>query len=416
MYILSQLNDIRKGRSRVLFRKIGRAIDYLLALLFFPLILLLLFFIRGIRKWKHVRFGYFVSYRIGHFAADAGILFAEAKKNKTYLDFYFIPKPVSNMQWYKMICRNFNVTKVAEAFYRIDRMVFNDSMHRIIAPMERLGSRDKNGILNSIHDTIPFLEEEDLFCKRWLLDKGWQNDQKFVCLMIRDSTYLQKHIPDKDFSYHNYRDSEIDTYLDSVKTLTEMGYWVIRMGKVAKKKLTYNHERFIDYPFLKDQNDLLDIWLMANCYFVISTGTGLDAIADIYRRPVVYLNLLPLSNIVSWSYAITVPKYLKWKETGKYLSFLEHLNNNYCHSEKYKDSKIRIEDLSSEDISEAVLELESRLRGKWIETDEDKELQERFWKLLKGWENFSQLHGWTHPKAKVGSSFLMKMGKDFFKV
>lgn len=82
MYILSQLNDIRKGRSRVLFRKIGRAIDYLLALLFFPLILLLLFFIRGIRKWKHVRFGYFVSYRIGHFAADAGILFAEAKKIK----------------------------------------------------------------------------------------------------------------------------------------------------------------------------------------------------------------------------------------------------------------------------------------------------------------------------------------------
>ncbi len=413
-YILSQLNDIRKGWSKVFFRKIGRAIDYLLTFLFFPLISLLLLFIRSIRKWKHIRFGYFVSSRIGHFVADVGISFAEAKKSREYLDFYFIPKPISNMQWYKMTCRNFNVTKIAEAFYRIDKIIFKNSLHRIIPPAERLNSRDKNGVLSSNTDLIPFTKDENIFCKNWLKKKGWKEDEAFVCLMVRDSAYLQKYMSGRNFSYHNFRDTQINTYLNSVKLLVEMGYWVFRMGKVANERLDYNHERFIDYPFSMDQNDLLDIWLMAHSYFTISTGTGLDSVADIYRRPALYLNLIPLSNINSWAYSITVPKYLKWKKTGEYLTFKEYLNNNYQHSEKYQEVGIMIGNLSSEDISKAVLELESRLRGEWNETYRQKELQERFWKKLKGWENFSKFHGWKHPEARVGSHFLNKVGSEFF--
>ncbi|AAN48798.1 TIGR04372 family glycosyltransferase [Leptospira interrogans] len=415
-YILSQFKEIRRNGWRALLRKIGRAIDYLLTFLFFPLILLLLFFIRGIRKWKHIRFGYFVSSRIGHFVADVGISFAEAKKSREYLDFYFIPKPISNMQWYKMTCRNFNVTKIAEAFYRIDKIIFKNSLHRIIPPAERLNSRDKNGVLSSNTDLIPFTKDENIFCKNWLKKKGWKEDEAFICLIVRDSAYLQKYMSGRNFSYHNFRDTQINTYLNSVKLLVEMGYWVFRMGKVANERLDYNHERFIDYPFSMDQNDLLDIWLMAHSYFTISTGTGLDSVADIYRRPALYLNLIPLSNINSWAYSITVPKYLKWKKTGEYLTFKEYLNNNYQHSEKYQEVGIMIEDLSSEDISKAVLELESRLRGEWNETHRQKELQEQFWKELKKWKNFSKYHGWLHPEVRVGSHFLMKMGKDFFKV
>ncbi|AXX16260.1 TIGR04372 family glycosyltransferase [Leptospira borgpetersenii] len=398
----------------VIYKKINRLFEYLFALILFPIILLILFFIHAIRKWKHIRFGYFVSSRIGHFVADVGISFVEAKKSKGYLDFYFIPKPISNMQWYNMTCRNFNVAKIAEAFYRIDKIIFKNSLHRIIPPAERLNSRDKNGVLNSNTDLISFTKNENIFCKNWLKKRGWKEGEAFVSLMVRDSAYLQNYMSGRDFSYHNFRDTQINTYLSSVKLLVEMGYWVFRMGKVANERLDYNHERFVDYPFSRDQNDLLDVWLMAHSHFVISTGTGLDAVADIYRRPTLYLNLIPLSNINSWAYAITVPKYLKWKKTNKYLTFKEYLKNNYQHSEKYQEAGIMIENLSSEDISEAVLELESRLRGKWIETDEDKELQERFWKELKGWENFSKYHGWLHPEARVGSHFLNKVGSEFF--
>ena len=44
------------------------------------------------------------------------------------------------------------------------------------------------------------------------------------------------HIKD-DWSYHDYRDVEISTYEMAVKYLLNEGYFVIRMGKTAEKKL-----------------------------------------------------------------------------------------------------------------------------------------------------------------------------------
>ncbi|MDI7166493.1 TIGR04372 family glycosyltransferase [Leptospira santarosai] len=413
-YLLFQFTEIRSKGWKGLLGKISRFFDYVFLFFFSPVLFVLLLFVHAIRKWKHIRFGYFESSRIGHFVTDVGISFAEAKKNSTYLDFYYIPKPISNKQWYIMTCRNFNVSRIIEAFYRFDKKFFKDSKHIILSPMERLGSRDKNGALNSVSDLISFTDYENEKCKTWLEEKGWKNGQAFVCLMVRDSAYLQKYIAGKDFSYHNFRDTEINTYSNSIKLLVEMGYWVIRMGKVANEKLDYSHERFIDYPFLKYQNDLLDIWLMANCRFAISTGTGLDSVADVYRRPTLYLNLIPLSNINSWSCAITVPKYLKWKKTGEYLTFKEYLENNYQHSEKYENAGILIEDLSSEDISRAVMEFESRINGKWVETFIEKQLQDIFWTELQNWKGFSKFHDWKHPHARIDTGFLEKLGSRFF--
>lgn len=39
---------------------------------------------------------------------------------------------------------------------------------------------------------IEFLPEEELFAKNWLRKYGWKENEKFVCLLVRDSTYLKK--------------------------------------------------------------------------------------------------------------------------------------------------------------------------------------------------------------------------------
>ena len=75
-------------------------------------------------------------------------------------------------------------------------------------------------------------------------------------------------------------------------------------------------------------------------------------------------------------------------------------------TEEYEDAKIKVQDLSSKEILQAVLEMEERLNGTWKEKDEDQELQKRFWEILKKNNNYSKVHGFIHPEARVGAHFL----------
>ncbi|EKO08647.1 TIGR04372 family glycosyltransferase [Leptospira interrogans] len=406
------LREIKKRGFRFFVQKISKVMEYSLILLCFPLIFICLCMVRFVKGWKHIRFGYFVGSRIGHFVADAGIAFSE-KKISNYLDFYFIEKPISNYQWYKIVSRSFHVYPFIKYFYKFDKMIWKNSIHTFEPAIAKSGSRDIHGALCASSESMYFLKKEETFCRNWFYSKGWKGE-RFICLTIRDKAYLQETFNDIDYSYHDYRDSDIKSYRKSVEELNQLGYWVIRMGKIAKEKLDYNHEKFIDYPFLKDKSDLLDIWLMANSHFTITSGTGIDSVSDVYLRPMIYINFLPLPTLNSWRFTITAPKFLRWKQNKRYLTLNECLEHCYHHSGKYEEAEIMVEDLSSEDISEAVLELESRLRGEWNETHRQKELQKQFWKKLKKWENFSKYHGWLHPEARVGSHFLNKVGSEFF--
>lgn len=415
-YIINQLKEIRKGGLEVLLRKVTKVIEYLFVIILFPFILSCLYLVHAIKKWVHIRFGYFVAVRAGHFAADVGIAFSERSlADDKNLDFYFIEKPISNSQWYNMVLRNFYVFPFVKYFYKIDKLIWKDSSHRIEPPMAKYGSRDIFGVLETASSAMQFLQKEDDFCRSWLSKRGWKDSEKFVCLLVRDEAYLQRVYSQSNYLYHNYRNSDIKSYTKTIKELNRLGYWVIRMGKYANQKLEYKNKKFIDYPFVDDQNDLLDIWLMANNYFTITTGTGIDGVSEVYLKPMVYVNYLPLSHMNSWGRAITVPKILKWKKNKRKLTLEEYLDHNYLQAKKYQDAGIIIEDLSSDDILEAVLELESRLSSAGNETQKEKELKKKFWNILKNWNHFSLYHGWLHPDAKVGFGFLRKMGPGFLK-
>ncbi|WP_061235923.1 TIGR04372 family glycosyltransferase, partial [Leptospira weilii] len=357
------LKKIKEKGFRFFLQKIFKIIEYSLIFLCFPLIFICLCMVRLVKGWKHIRFGYFGASRIGHFVSDAGIAFSE-KKISNYLDLYFIEKPISNYQWYKMVSRSFHVYPFIKYFYKFDKMIWKNSIHRFEPTGTKHGSRDIHGTLQASSVFMPFSKEEEAFCRNWLYNKGWKGE-KFICLIVRDKAYLQKTFNDRSYSYHNYRDSDIRSYRKSVENLNQLDYWVIRMGKIAKQKMNYNHEKFIDYPFLKDKSDLLDIWLMANSFFTITSGTGIDSVSDIYLRPMIYVNFLPLPTLNSWRCSITAPKFLRWKQNKQYLTLNECLEHCYLRSEKYQEAGIMIENLSSEDISKAVFELESRLRGEW---------------------------------------------------
>ena len=73
---------------------------------------------------------------------------------------------------------------------------------------------------------------------------------------------------------HDYRDSEISTYVEAAEVLAEMGYTVFRMGALVKETLVSKHPRVIDYATNGMRTEFLDVFLGAYCAFCISTGSG----------------------------------------------------------------------------------------------------------------------------------------------
>ena len=62
---------------------------------------------------------------------------------------------------------------------------------------------------------ISFNNEEKIKGEEILREFGIPESAKFVCLIVRDSAYLDRYKDQtlKDFSYHNYRDYDIDNFL-----------------------------------------------------------------------------------------------------------------------------------------------------------------------------------------------------------
>ena len=120
---------------------------------------------------------------------------------------------------------------------------------------------------------------------------GLERDQPYVCLCVRDASYLAETNPTRDWSYHDYRDSHIGDYVQMAEVLVSRGYAVIRMGKIVTEPFTVDNNRVVDYASSPLRNDFGDIYLFANCSFCISTSTGMDALAFLFRRPVGMVNL-----------------------------------------------------------------------------------------------------------------------------
>ena len=56
----------------------------------------------------------------------------------------------------------------------------------------------------------------------------------------------------------------------AIEYLVESGYHVVRLGKGTKKPFMFSHENFTDYAVSQFRCDFLDVWLCANCFFMMS--------------------------------------------------------------------------------------------------------------------------------------------------
>ena len=98
-------------------------------------------------------------------------------------------------------------------------------------------------------------------------------------------------------------------------------------------------------------------------------------------------------------------------ENGKELSLTEHLDNSFLNTYQYKDKKIKIVNLTSDEIKCAVQEMINRLDDLCL-TNKQSQDQSKFWNILENHKLYDKYHGVRDLNASFGTSFL-KNNQDF---
>tara|TARA_B100001013_G_scaffold201679_1_gene122174 strand:- start:360 stop:1604 length:1245 start_codon:yes stop_codon:yes gene_type:complete len=388
--------------------------------------------IRIIEPVLSIKILFLYSKRIGHFVCDSvlqAIKLEHLPKNVRHIIWF--EEPSSNSQWSKMVLRNLPSNPLFENIDYWNRKIPGGEKHSQDSIVHST-SRDTEGLVGRSSFEFSFLEDEEAKALKWLQSFGWKKGEPFVCLIVRDNSYLEQseHLKDfkVDWSYHSYRNSDISDYKLAIKWLVGQGAWVIRMGKIVSKPLGLDHPRIIDYPFEETKCDLLDIWLFSKCDLCISTLLGADEISSAFRRPKLHINFVPLFDIHSWANAMCVPKKLFWIESGKELNLEEYLKHCYISSDRYEKAGIDIKNLSSNEILESVKECWEDVTNNFS-IKRNISAQKEFWSILmKTQEKYHGMtlplsntqflekkHGWIHPQARMANTWLESRNEDFFK-
>lgn len=358
-----------------------------------PLAIIPLLLIALLRPFLLIRVGFLHNDRLGHFGGNTELLILERKetlikkKDKKIVDLYYLPRKISCNKTLEIMWKR--VLIILPRFYLrplclIIRSIPFLSNH--IAWKTSNEDRDINNLMDKYPASLSFTEEEDNFGKSKLKEFGLPSTAKFICLNVRDSAYLNS-IGMNNHEYHNFRDSNIDDYILAAEELANKGYYIFRMGVNVNKKFTTNHPKIFDYANNGMRSDFMDIYLGAKCYFCISTGSGFDSIPYIFRRPLVFVNLVPISAISSFiKNSICLSKNYYSVSDKKYLTLTEIFYNNeiglYYKSEDFEKNKIILINNSPQEIKETAIEMEKRLKNEWISMPEDIELQDKFWNLF----------------------------------
>ena len=408
-FIQRQLNQVKQNGIKEILRKLKVLSLLFLSLpfyflgLIFSLVIVLLSFIFV----KKIVVRQIVCWRLGHFLGNTDFFLNHQKIHNydNYIFLWFYPCPSCNATLEKKINKKINIIP---KFIGLPLNFITSYIY--VYPFD--SDRDLFNLLDKTPPNLSFTDKEESIGLEFLGALGIKSNDKFICLNVRDNAYLDhqsKSVGARvDWSYHDYRNCDITNYKKAAITLANLGYYVFRMGAKVNKSFDVDHPRIFDYATNNMRTDFLDVYLGAKCTFAISNGTGFDAIPYVFRRPILYIDHVPISifNTFSKRFLITTKKIWS-KKLKRFLTFEELFISGIAKDfsgdlSKYQKSLYFVES-DDEEINDYALEMHERLIKKRKDSKDDKDRQEKFWQIF---EKDTLLHG--DIKAKISSRFLEK--------
>ena len=433
-FITRQFNQISAEGWVALWRKSGLLLRVVLKPLHINYIKFAVILIRALHPLVIVRFKQMDSGRIG--AAYQVDWYLSEKLdgmlNGRYLDIFYVIQSTNhvNKQWLKMWKRVLPIRKENSFWQRVHRInrnlpgfeqnevpdhhvypsieewqeyFFNPTCGKIKKYNKRL-----NAVLKNKSPNISFTKNEEKKGSRVLESLGIPNDGEYICFHNRDSAYLEAVHPQRDWNYHNYRDSHIQNYVPAAEEIVERGYYAIRMGAIVKDPVHSSNFKVIDYATNGQRTDFNDIYIGSHCRFFLCSDGGMSVIPEMFRIPVVCVNWTSILRISTWVLnGLFIFKKFFLKDENRYMTFTEIMNFKFGGVDTNKIfSRMHLELIENtpEEICAVTVEMDERLNGTWETTEEDEKLQQRFWDLF-GPDKLKS------PNLRIGADYL-RQNKD----
>ena len=373
------------------------------------------------RPWIHIRFGKINATRLGHLAGDSALYLAEKNigYHRDYLDLFCFSSPASNEYLKKKLKPYFHSANVVKLLFKANQDIPGGEKHTVELPC----GEDTYDLLKDYPLPLIFTPEEIQLGKETLQNLGISDGDKFVCFSNRESTYLDKIYPDRDWSYHDYRDSDVRNYIPAMEEMVQRGYYVLRMGSVVKRPLEIENPHIIDYACSQERNEFMDLYIYAHCHFAVGSFSGPLDLANSLGKPVVGVNTVPLlpGNSHGFRNTIIGSKLLFNESMDRLMTLNEIIDSNclhYCFSNEFDENGIKFIENDSETIKQLAIELDNRINGIWRESKIQQDLQNKFWEIITNRLNLKRLKGWPENNElenSKSSKILWRMGSYFLK-
>ena len=288
--------------------------------------------------------------RIGHLCHYFEVLIRSKEidlLNKKTLDIFIVPKNPANKTLY-------NMWKKHIYFIESNKL---DFIYHLCSPWlvnnKHFGPKyvPHGGLLPS-KVTLRFTKEQNKKGNNFSKKMGIDEDDWFVCLHNRSSSYLKK-ISKKNFSVHNIRDNSFEMLYEAANLIKTKGGKCIRMSSGEKEKLSNAApSNIIDYA-VKWQTDFMDIYLPSKCKFFLGPASGLINVPQIFNVPVGCTNVFPVRSAPLPLNSLFIPKLLWSIEDKRFFSYKEILEGNldkFIYATDYFSHGIEVMENDSDDI------------------------------------------------------------------
>jgi putative glycosyltransferase (TIGR04372 family) len=364
--------------------------------------------IRILEPWKRVKVGMLSYDRIGELSVptEKFLRALAASPDRSRVLPFFVSGPPANRQFFDMIRRRITTTDSRVAlqvyFHGLLPFITGSRFH------ERLdaGGDHEFAPFSLASPQLSFLPDEEERGRRLLREIGVPEGKPFICFHARDKAYLDRQLPHysrEHWSYHDYRDCNVEDYLPAAQDLASRGLYALRMGSVVEQPIKGSRPGIVDYAS-RYRSDFGDIYLLARCKFFLCNTAGLISVATCFNIPVAAANYVPLG-YAPWRPAdLFIPKTYRARN-GRDIPFRDIVSSGaslFLSSKEFSDAGITVVENSAEDIQGLSEEMDARIDGRWQPRPEDEELQRRFRAL------FPAGHPITGFLSRVGAEFLRR--------
>lgn len=367
------------------------------------------------KQYTEIRMHKLWSSRIGEYVARylSAIEDSEQNAKNGILDVFVLTDCIyHNARLSKIIGRNIQIvdqTNVYKWIYILSHFpkveftkYWNDYTYR---------SDDRIFMANNTVRFLGFTEEEEKEGEYKKQLMGLCNP--YVCIESRDSAYLSVTEPELDYTYHNYRDSDVNKFNLSADYLYKHNINTVRMGRYVLNKVSFNN--CIDYAN-EFYDELMDIYLMKGCKFYVGDPNGITMLPAVLNRPVAFKNAVPVfiegygSLPRNPQHLLIFKKYF-YKKENRFCSVKEMMQIDKqvgVNGHIYEQLGIEVIENSAEEILDLVMEMNARIDGEWVETPEDIALQKKYQEMLKEWCEEESMKESALPHSRIGAMFLRK--------